>query len=61
MSLTLVHSPQTRSTRVLWLHANAGMWFRQILPPGAHVDAWIAACAARPALACASAKDAKPA
>jgi glutathione S-transferase len=43
------------------LYANAGMWFRQLLPPGDHVDAWIARCAARPALARSMAKDAKPA
>jgi glutathione S-transferase len=49
-----------RFSAVDLLYVNAGMWFRQLLPPGAHVDAWIERCAQRPALARAMAKDAKP-
>jgi glutathione S-transferase len=43
------------------LYVSGAMWFRQLLPAGAHIDAWIAGCAARPAFARADAKDAKPA
>jgi glutathione S-transferase len=42
------------------LYADAGSWFRGLLPPGARVDGWIDRCTARPARARALAKDAAP-
>jgi glutathione S-transferase len=43
------------------LYSNAGMWFRALLPPGAAIDAYIARCQERPALARSMAKDQPPA
>lgn len=43
------------------LYSNAGMWFRDLLPPGPMVDSYIARCQERPALARSMAKDAAPA
>jgi glutathione S-transferase len=42
------------------LYSNAAMWFRQLLPDGAHVDDYLARCSARPALAQSAAKDQAP-
>lgn len=48
-------------TSVDILFASMGMWAREMLPAGALVDSYIATCLARPALARANQKDAKPA
>lgn len=39
------------------LIGSTGMWMRQMMPPGKIVDDYLARLAARPALACANAKD----
>lgn len=40
--------------------ASLGLWARQLLPEGAAVDAYLARCNGRPALAAANLKDAQP-
>jgi glutathione S-transferase len=42
------------------MYADAGAWFRSLLPPGEVVDAYISRCTQRPARDRAIAKDAKP-
>lgn len=39
------------------LFSSAGSWAREILPPGDAVDAWLARCLSRPALARAAARE----